>query len=111
MFNVIIAMSPGGQQGGNDFSGFIMIGAILLIMYFLMIRPQQKKQKEHRNMLDSLKKGDKVVTQGGLIVTIDGFKNDNKIVIVKLDQNVKVEVQIESIAGVHNPKTESKETK
>ena len=71
--HALLAMAtPPGQAGGSGsmVSTLIMFGGIILIMYFLMIRPQQKRQKEHKNMLSSLKKGDKVVTSSGIHGTI-----------------------------------------
>jgi preprotein translocase subunit YajC len=67
---LILFMAP-PPQGGGDATGqmiqtFVMFGAIILIFYFMMIRPQQKRAKEHKSMLDSIKKGDKVVMTCGM---------------------------------------------
>ncbi len=69
-------------------------------MYFLILRPQAKKQKERQKMLDALKKGDDVITAGGLHGKIVGFKNDDKVVVLKIGDNVKVDVERSAIASV-----------
>jgi preprotein translocase subunit YajC len=81
------------QPAGDPISGIIMniipFAAIIGVFYFLIFRPQQKKQKETKNMLSNLKRGDKVVTIGGLCATI--FDVKEKTVILKVDDNTKVE--------------------
>ncbi len=78
---------------------FLPLILIFAIMYFLMIRPQQKKVKEHQAMVASLKRGNKVVTQGGLIGKVSKVKDDNEIE-VELAENVKVRVVKSTIAQV-----------
>lgn len=90
----------GGGTAGNPILGFLPLIAIILIMYLLMIRPQAKKQKEHKAMLAALKKGDRVVTAGGIFGTIAGIKENENIVIVKIAENVKVELSRGSIGQV-----------
>lgn len=74
------------------------------IMYFLLIRPQQKKVKEHQAMVAALRRGDQVITQGGLIGKVSKVKDDNEIE-VELAENVKVRVVKSTVAQVLN-KTE-----
>ena len=64
------------------FQDFIPLILIFAIMYFLLIRPQQKKVKEHQNMVTALRRGDQVVTQGGLIGKVTKVKEDNEIEVV-----------------------------
>ena len=67
--------APGGAAGqpaGSGFSGIFMMVIIFAIFYFILIRPQQKKVKEHKKMVDELKKGDKIVTQGGIYGMVEG---------------------------------------
>ena len=67
--------APGGaagQQGGGGYSGLFMMVIIFAIFYFILIRPQQKKMKEHKKMVEDLKKGDKIVTSGGLYGMVEG---------------------------------------
>ncbi len=96
------AQAAGGAGGGAGF----LIPMILIfgIMYFLMIRPQQKKIKEHQKMVQALRRGDQVVTQGGLIGKVVKVKEDNELE-VELAQGVKVRVVQTTIAQVLN-KTE-----
>ena len=87
---------------------FIPLILIFAIMWFLLIRPQQKKMKEHRAMVEALRRGDQVVTQGGLIGKVSKVKDDNEIE-VELAQNVKVRVVKSTIAQVLS-KTEPAES-
>jgi preprotein translocase subunit YajC len=73
-------------------------------LYLLILRPQSKKQKERQKMLDAIEKGDKVVTIGGVHGKIMGFKDDNKTVIVKVDDNVKLDVDRTAISNVAKSK-------
>ncbi len=83
---------------------------IILIFYFFMIRPQNKKQKETQKMLDALKKGDKVVTIGGIHGVVSSVKDHT--VIVKVDDNCKIEFTRNAIATVESDKpAETKEDK
>ena len=81
------------------FLDFIPLILIFAIMYFLLIRPQQKKVKEHQNMVASLRRGDQVVTQGGLIGKVTKVKEENEIEVEVAD-GVKVRVLQNTIAQV-----------
>ncbi len=70
---------------------FIPLILIFVIFYFFLIRPQQKKVKEHKAMVDTLKRGDKVVTSGGIVGTVERVV-DNEKVEVKISENVNVEI-------------------
>ena len=85
-------------------SNLILLAIIFGIMYFLLIRPQQKKLKEHQAMLEALRRGDQVVTQGGIIGKITKVKDENEV-DVELSQGVTVRVVKSTIAQVLN-KTE-----
>jgi preprotein translocase subunit YajC len=96
----LLAMMPpqqGGQGGGGIFSMLIMFGAIILIMYFLMIRPQQKRQKEHQKMLESIKKGDRVVTSAGIVGTISEVEDDGYL--IQIADNTKVKFEKAAVVG------------
>ena len=84
------------MQGVESFLPLILIFAI---MYFLLIRPQQKKMKEHQAMVEAVRRGDQVVTQGGLIGKVVKVKDDNEIE-VELAEGVKVRVVKSTIAQV-----------
>ena len=77
---------------------FIPLIFIFLVFYLLIIRPQQKKQKEHQAMIKGLKKNDEVVTTGGLYGTIVNIKE--KSIVLRIDENVKIETEKNSIAYV-----------
>jgi len=89
------------------FAQFVPLILIFAIMWFLLIRPQQKKMKEHQAMVAALRRGDQVVTQGGLIGKVAKVKDDNEIE-VELATDVKVRVVKSTIAQVLN-KTEPAE--
>ena len=97
----------GGAQGGNPILGFLPLILIIFIMYFLMIRPQAKGQKEHKVMLDNLEKGDRILTSGGILGTVAGIKENESILIVKIADNVKVEMNKGSVAQVIKKRSES----
>lgn len=80
------ASPAAGQAGGMDFSFIIMMVLIFVVMYFLMIRPQQKRQKELNKFRNSLAKGDKIITAGGIYGIIKEVKDTT--VLVEVDSNV-----------------------
>ncbi len=79
-------------------STIIMFALIFLIFYFMIMRPQQKRQKERQKMLEALKKGDKIVTGGGIHGTVVGL--EEKTVLVQIADNVKVKLERGSVASV-----------
>ena len=83
----------------NGLESFIPIILIFVIMYFLLIRPQQKKIKEHKNMVDNLRRGDQVLTQGGTIGKITKVKEGEEVE-VELAKDVKVSVIRSTIVNV-----------
>lgn len=83
---------------GGGLSSLIMFGAIFVMMYFLMIRPQSKRAKEHRNMLSGLAKDDEVIIQGGLLGKI--VRDTGNFFILSLTDGVQVPVQKQSIVQV-----------
>ncbi|MDH4157064.1 MAG: preprotein translocase subunit YajC [candidate division Zixibacteria bacterium] len=92
-------MAGGGDSGGGGTVTLIWFGLIFVIMYLLLIRPQRKKQKEHQALLSDLKKGDKVVTSGGMFGTIFAIDEDRNRVIIKINENTKLEFLKSSIAA------------
>ena len=107
-----IAMAPPGggeggggmgcQQGGEGGGGLggMLIPLILMfgVFYFLLIRPQQKRQKEHKKLISELQKGDKVITSGGIHGVVSGVKETT--VVVKVADSVKLEINKSNVAGV-----------
>lgn len=98
IFLFFMLSGSGSQQGGNPLALWMPIILIFAIMYFLIFRPQAKKQKLHQAMIQSLKKGDKVVTAGGIYGTIAGIREKDNILIVKIADNVKIEISRSSVA-------------
>jgi len=89
----------GGRQGSSSLLvNFIPIIVIFLIFYLLLILPQQKKQKQHAKMLDSLHKGDRVVTNAGIYGTVSDVKEN--IVVLRIAEEVKIEIMKSAIVQV-----------
>ncbi len=102
-----LALGMGEAQGGSSAQGgggtqlvtmLVTFGLIIVVFYFLVIRPQNKKKKDAQKMLEAMKKGDRVVTIGGLHGTVDSVK-DNEVVL-KVDDNVKLKFQKSAISTV-----------
>jgi preprotein translocase subunit YajC len=93
------APGSGGQpQGGGGASGLIMMVIIFAIFYFILIRPQQKKMKEHKKMVEDLKKGDEIVTGGGIYGIVENVTPDT--LTVKIAEGTKVKITRGSVAHV-----------
>ena len=93
--------APGGDAGaqsGGGISSLIMMAVIFAIFYFILIRPQQKKMKEHTKMVEELKKGDEVITGGGIYGTVESVSTDT--LTVKIAENTKVKITRGSVAHV-----------
>jgi preprotein translocase subunit YajC len=86
---------------GNILGSFLPFIAVILIFYFLIIRPQSKKRKETEKMLSAIKKGDKIVTIGGIYGTVTNVKETT--VIIKVDDNVKLEFLRSAISSIVTP--------
>jgi preprotein translocase subunit YajC len=109
LFSLLMG-TPGGSGSSDPKSmilNFAPIAAIIAIFYFLIIRPQNKKQKETQRMLESLKKGDRIVTIGGVHGVIQSVREG--AVIVKVDENCKIEFSRSAIATVEPSKTKEEE--
>jgi preprotein translocase subunit YajC len=100
--DIAYAMGQGGAaaaEGGSLLSTPLLPIILMLgIMWFLLIRPQQKKQKEHREMLDNLKKGDQIITSGGLYGRITG--TSDTVLTVEIADKVRVKVNRGHVAGL-----------
>ncbi len=93
------AMTGGGGGGPDAFTGFVVPLIIVMgIFYFILIRPQLKRQKQHQNMLASLSKGDRVITTGGIHGMVVGLKDD--VVTLKIAENTKIEISKSAIGAV-----------
>jgi preprotein translocase subunit YajC len=92
--------AEGAASGAGGLMTFFPFVAIIAIFYFLIIRPQNKKQKDTQRMLSALKKGDKIVTIGGIHGVIQNVKESS--VIVKVDESTKLEFSRSAISGVES---------
>ena len=115
MNSFVFPLLLGGQQAAGEgapagpmgsMMSFLPFVAIIAIFYFLIIRPQNKKQKETQKMLSALKKGDKIVTIGGIHGTIQSVKESS--VIVRVDDNTKIEFSRSAISTVQAAAKEDK---
>jgi preprotein translocase subunit YajC len=98
MFDLAYAMGTGGGGQGGGLGAFLPLIIIFAIFYFLLIRPQQRKAKQHKQVLASLKKGDRVVSSGGLHGVITGLTED--AVTMEISPKVRVRVSRGSVAGI-----------
>ena len=97
--DIVYAMAGGGEQGGGLAMYFPFI-LIVFVIYFFMIRPQAKRQKEKQNMLGALKKGDKIVTIGGIHGTIAGFKEKGNQIVIKTSKTGDLTINKSAVAGL-----------
>jgi preprotein translocase subunit YajC len=96
--NSAFAQGTAGGPPGGEYFQFVLIGGMFVVLYFLMIRPQQKKAKEHQNLLKNLQKGDEVIASGGILAKI--AKVDEAYVSLEIATNVEIKVQKGSIQAV-----------
>jgi len=89
---------PGGGGGAGGLGSFLPLILMFVVFYFLLIWPQQKKAKAHRQVLSNLKKGDEIVTSGGLYGTITGITDT--VITLEIAEKVRIKVARSSIAGV-----------
>ena len=88
-------------MSGSGFAQFIPLILIFVIFYFFLIRPQQKRAKEHKLMVASLKRGDEVITSGGIVGTVERILGDDKVDLL-ISENVTVQVVQSTIQSLLN---------
>ncbi len=93
------AFAQAGDNGGSGFEALLPLVLIFVVFYFLLIRPQQKKQKQHKEMLGAVRRGDRVVTGGGIIGIVTKVIDDKELA-VEITDGIKVRVQRALIASV-----------
>ena len=91
----------GGIGGAGGLEAMLPLVLIFVVFYFLLIRPQQKKMKDHRSMLSDISRGDKIVTGGGIMGTVTKVDDDNQVT-VEIAKDIKVKVRRELISAVQN---------
>lgn len=93
---IFLQQAPGGME--SILSSIVPFLLIIVIFYFLILRPQQKRQKERAKLLESIKRGDKVITAGGIHGTIEAI--EDKTILVKVSENVKMKMERSSITTI-----------
>ena len=97
LFPEAMAAQAGAASGAPPYMDFLMIGAFVAVFYFLILRPQQKRAKDHKNLLASVANGDEVVTAGGLVGTVS--KVEEQFVVCRVADNVELRIQKHAIAA------------
>jgi preprotein translocase subunit YajC len=92
-----LAAAPGGQTG-NEWSSIAMLVGFVVIFYFLLLRPQQKRAKEHRDLVSKLTKGDEIITSGGILGKISKISDD--FIVVSIAEGVEITLQRNAISTV-----------
>ncbi|QEN07422.1 preprotein translocase subunit YajC [Oceanispirochaeta crateris] len=109
---LLMGMPAGGSSGstgGSMTTSLVTFALVIGIFYFLIIRPQNKKQKETKNMIEAVKKNDKIITIGGIRGTVHAVKEET--VIIKVDDECKLEINKSAISTVLNAVAEPKNEK
>ncbi len=98
--NLLAMAAPAGEGGSGApaLLNFLPLVLIVAVFYFLIIRPQQKQQKKRQAMIEAVKKGDRILTNGGLYATVLNVKGD--IVVATIADGVKVEISKQAVSGV-----------
>ena len=96
--NAYAANAPTGSAGGDPLTGMLFFVGMIVIFYFLLIRPQQKRAKEHRKMVEAIGKGDEVVTNGGVLGKI--VEVGEQYLTVEIADGVKIKLQRHAVATV-----------
>ena len=107
---LLFAPPVAGQAAPNPLIQIVPLVLIFIVFYFFMIRPQQKKQKDREKVLDSLKRGDKVITIGGAHGTVAGIDTEKKTVLVQVNDSTKITFDRTAIANIEKQETGDKLT-
>lgn len=103
LFSLLTDAADSEAGGGNIMFFIVIYGAFFAFMYFVLIRPQRRKQKETQNMQSSIKIGDPVMTNGGLYGTVVDIVNDVIVLEFGMNKSVRVPVQKAAVAGIMEP--------
>jgi preprotein translocase subunit YajC len=98
--------APSGAGQGSFITALVPFILVFVIFYLLIIMPSRKKQKKHQEMVEKLKPGDKIVTNGGIYGTVMGTKEDR--IEVKISSNVKIDITKNAVAAIIGPKKDEK---
>jgi preprotein translocase subunit YajC len=102
MLSTLLLMGPPAEGGGSGFESLFFLVALFLVFYLFIIRPQSKRQKDIQNKVGSLKKGDKVVTSGGLVGTVHTLEETS--LLMEVDKDVKVRLLKSAVVDVNPEK-------
>ena len=108
------ALAQSGGLSGGGLGGLMPIVLVMVIFYFLLIRPQQKRAKQHKEMLAAVAKGDKIITNGGIECKVTKVVDDSETIEVEIAKDVKVNVvrtMIADVRGKNVPLTHAKSEK
>ena len=108
MLHTFMLFMANGQGGSGGMVSLLFMAAIFAVFYLFIIRPQTKRQKEIQQKISGLKKGDKVVTNGGIVGTVNNIEDDS--LLVEVDTNVKVRFMKNSIVDVNPQKKGDKKS-
>ncbi len=106
MLEFVLLQAP--KEGGSNIGTFLMMGGMAAVFYFFMIRPQQKKSKEAKLFKESMKKGDNIVTIGGLHGKIASIESDDTI-MVEVDKGIKLKFEKTSVSAEATKKAQTPE--
>jgi preprotein translocase subunit YajC len=98
----VLADASAGSSASSMFTSMAPLLIIIVVFYFLVIRPQQKKLKNHQNMVNNLKKGDQIVTAGGMVATVYKVEIESDILVVEIAKDVKVKIKRDTVSQVLN---------
>lgn len=108
ILNLLIAQAQQGGQGSGNFSMMLlMIFSLMFIFYLLILRPQKRQERERQAMIESIEKGDKVVTIGGIYGTVVEIDTNAKIVTLEVTKNIKIDFMRSSISQITKKKKQS----
>lgn len=96
----VFADVSGSTSVSSMFTSMAPLLVIIVIFYFLVIRPQQKKLKSHQELVNNLKKGDKVLTAGGMIATVFKVESESGILVVEIAKDVKVKIKRDTVSQI-----------
>jgi preprotein translocase subunit YajC len=102
LFSPAYAQAAGGAPGGFDLISLMPLVLIFVVFYFLLIRPQQKKMKSHRDMIGAVKRGDRVLTGGGIIGSVVKVEDGDDVLLVEIAKDIRVRVARSTISDVLN---------
>lgn len=108
LLTLLLFAPPAGGSTPNPYLQIVPLVLIFVVFYFFMIRPQQKKQKDREKVLDSLKRGDKVVTIGGVHGTVAGIDTEKKTVLVQVSENTKIKFDRTAVATIEKQESGDK---